>query len=61
MVCCTKGPPRGFHDLELYDEAAYVPSTTSNAFRVDLGHSDNDDDDHAYLKMDCKGVEVSST
>lgn len=22
-----KAPPRGFHELEMYDEAAYIPST----------------------------------
>lgn len=56
-----KAPPRGFPHLESYDEAAYVPSTISDAFRVDLSHSDDDDDDHAYLRTDCEGVEVSST
>ena len=56
-----KAPPKGFHDLESYDEATYEPSITSAAFRVDLSRSDDDDDDHAYLRMDCEGVELSST
>jgi len=55
-----KAPPRGFQDLESYDEATYVTSTTLAAFRVDLSCSDDDDDDHAYLRTDCEGVEVSS-
>lgn len=55
-----KAPTRGFHDLESYDEDAYVPSTTLYAFRVDFSHSDDDDDDHAYLRTDCEGIKVSS-
>lgn len=56
----VKSPPRGFYDLESYNEATYVLSTTLDAFRVDFSHSDDDDDDdYAYLRMDCEGVEVS--
>lgn len=56
-----KAPPRGFYELESYEEAAYVPSITLNAFRVDLSGSDDDDNDHYYLRIDCDGVEVTSS
>lgn len=55
-----KAPSRSFHNLESYDEATCEPSTTLDAFRVDLSRCDDDDDDHAYLRTDYKDVEVSS-
>lgn len=56
-----KAPQRGFHDLNLYDETTYLLLTTSDAFKVDLSRSDDDNDDHAHLKTDYEGVKVSST
>ncbi|XP_028102256.1 uncharacterized protein LOC114301506 [Camellia sinensis] len=50
-----KEPSRGFHDLDMYDEDAYMPSAPLDASRLDA--NTNDEDEH-YVRMDCEGVEV---
>ena len=50
-----KEPSRGFRDLDVYDEDAYMPSASIDASR--LGANTNDEDEH-YVRMDCEGVEV---
>ncbi|XP_022883480.1 uncharacterized protein LOC111400296 [Olea europaea var. sylvestris] len=49
-----KAPPRGFHELENFDEEAYTPSTLdANALRLDITV-----EDEGYVKYDCDGIDI---
>lgn len=49
-----KAPPRGFHELEIYDE-----STNTSCEPLDVSRLDKDiDDDGSYVRTDCEGTLV---
>ena len=50
-----KAPPRGFHELETYDESAYT-----SYLPIDVSKLDNNErnDDEPHMRIDCEGVIV---
>lgn len=51
-----KAPPRGIHDMEIYDEDAYTSSTPLDVSTLEL----NTKEDEAYVRRDCEGIDVLS-
>ncbi|KAK9286695.1 hypothetical protein L1049_015098 [Liquidambar formosana] len=50
-----KAPPRGFYELEMYDETTYRPSTPLDVSNLDLDTTDIEED---YVRRDCESIEV---
>ncbi|KAK3205598.1 hypothetical protein Dsin_019644 [Dipteronia sinensis] len=49
-----KAPPRGFHDLEKFDEHAYKTSKPLDVSQLDSSM----DDDEEYARIDCEDIVV---
>ncbi|KAL5777866.1 hypothetical protein ACOSP7_010792 [Xanthoceras sorbifolium] len=49
-----KAPPRGFHDLEKFDEHAYMTSAPLDVSQLDSSMDDNED----YARIDCEDMVV---
>ncbi|KAL5831837.1 hypothetical protein ACOSQ4_017191 [Xanthoceras sorbifolium] len=47
-----KAPPRGFHDLEKFDEHAYMTSAPLDVSQLDSSMDDNED----YARIDCEDM-----
>lgn len=50
-----RATPRGFNELEMYDETAYMPSTPLDVSRLDLNIVNEDE---PYVRQDCESIEV---
>ncbi|XP_059635253.1 uncharacterized protein LOC132277409 [Cornus florida] len=51
-----KAPPRGFNDLESFEENSYVSSMPLDVSRLDS--NDDDDGNEEYVRLDCEGMTV---
>ena len=50
-----KAPPRGFLDMDMHAEDAYMPSIPVDVARLDSNINDKDDQ---CVRTDCEGEEV---
>lgn len=50
-----KAPPRGFHDIEMYDEN-YVDTVVSNEQFPSAIEDVEENDELTYARQDCEGV-----
>ncbi|KAK9289285.1 hypothetical protein L1049_017761 [Liquidambar formosana] len=50
-----RAPPRGFHELEMYDETTCMPFAPVDVSRLDI---DVDIENESYVRMDCEGLLV---
>ncbi|XP_059668758.1 uncharacterized protein LOC132313832 [Cornus florida] len=49
-----KAPPRGFNDLESFEENSFVSSMPLDVSRLDS--NDDDDGNEEYVRLDCEGM-----
>ena len=47
-----KAPPRGFHDMDIFDEGVYTTYKTIDVSKLDC----TDDEGEEYVRKDCEGM-----